>query len=794
MKILSRAIFREVASSALVGVLLFTFVLFLQRLGSGKLFELVLRNSTDWQTAVYLFLLIVPPTSPFTIPVGVLVGVLIGLSRMSGDNEITALRATGSSARRVIAPVLTFGLLGFILTAASSTWLTPWSYRQSSRLMNRALAAQVTAEIRPRVFEEGFPNTILYVGDVIAGPTVKWKKIFMADLRTGDQRNSGARERSDEPRILLGEEALAVSDVKNNRIQLAMKNGSTYEIGKNPAQDATSFSPSSDLALQAKEPGEYRRSNNFLEMDTVPLWHHIGKTPRAESVDARIEFHQRIALPFACLLLALVGVPLGVSRRKAGKSAAFVVTVLLAFLYYMSMISLQQIARRGGMSAELATWGPNLIFVLLCAVLLARLENPGDHDLVGTIQARIEKTWFRIRGRKEEEAPPPRTAAQAIESGFYKVVRVPGIPLMSRIMDAYVLRTFIFYFTLLLVSFVMMTEIFTFFELLGDIIRNNINSSKTSSYLVFLSPQLIYDTAPVSVLVAVLVTFGILTKSNEVTAFKACGVSLHRLSLSILLASLLLSACLFAFDYYYVPEANRRQDALRSEIKGKAPQTYVQPDRKFIFGEGCRIFYYKFLDPVQKVMVSPRVYELDCDTFSMKRMIAAERARWEPNLRRWVFQSGYRRDYKGIHTAAYEPFLESTATFPELTETPDYFLQELIQDKQMNFHQLGNYIQTLQQSGLDTTRLQVRYHKKFAVPLFAFIMAMISIPFAFMTGNRGAMAGVGVSIGIAIAYWTISSVFEQVGNVGQLPPALAAWSPDALFSLVGAWLLARLRT
>jgi len=118
----------------------------------------------------------------------------------------------------------------------------------------------------------------------------------------------------------------------------------------------------------------------------------------------------------------------------------------------------------------------------------------------------------------------------------------------------------------------------------------------------------------------------------------------------------------------------------------------------------------------------------------------------------------------------------------------------LIQDKQMNFHQLWDYIQTLQQSGLDTTRLQVQYHKKFAVPLFAFIMALLSVPFAFMTGNRGAMAGVGVSLGIAIAYWTVSTVFEQVGNVGQLPPALAAWSPDALFSVIGAWLLARLRT
>ncbi len=777
----------------MLGVLLFTFVLFLYRLGSGKLFELVLRNSTDWQTAVYLFVLVVPPTSPFTIPVGVLVGVLIGLSRMSSDNEITALRATGSPARRVLSPVLMFGLIGFILTAISTMWLTPWSYRETTRLMNRALAAQVTAEIQPRVFEEGFPNTILYVGDVIAGPTVKWRKIFMADIRTAAQRNSTGRELSDEPKILLAEEALAVSDVKNNRIQLSMKNETSYEIGKDGTQDSRNYAPSFELGLQAKEPNEYRRSNNFLEMDTVPLYRFVKTHPRAETVDARLELNQRIALPLACLLLALAGVPLGVSRRKSGKSTAFVVSVMLALLYYTSMISLQQMARRGTLSAELATWGPNLIFVLLSIVLLARLERPGDVDFVGVLQSSFERVWTRLRSRKGTSSPE-RSAVLALESGFYRVVRVPGIPMVSMIMDAYVLRAFVFYLFLLLFSFVMMTEVFTFFELLGDIIRNNISSAKISAYLFFLAPKLIYDMTPVSILVAVLATFGVLSKSNEVTAFKASGVSLHRLALPVVLASLVFSAALFAFDYYYVPEANRKQDALRNEIKGKAAQTYVQPDRKFIFGEGCRIFYYKFLDPVQKVMANPRVYELDCNSYRMTRMIAAERARWEPRLKRWVFQSGYRRDYAGYGVKEFDPFPDSTRTFSELTETPDYFLQELIQDKQMNFHQLSSYVQTLQQSGLDTTRLQVQFHKKFAVPLSAFVMALLSVPFAFLTGNRGAMAGVGVSLAIAIAYWSVASIIEQVGNVGQLPAALAAWSPNALFSLVGVWLLVRLRT
>ena len=149
---------------------------------------------------------------------------------------------------------------------------------------------------------------------------------------------------------------------------------------------------------------------------------------------------------------------------------------------------------------------------------------------------------------------------------------------------------------MLLASFVGMTEIYNFFELLGDIIRNGIAMSKVFTYLFFLAPMLIYNTLPVSVLVAVLVTFGVLTKHNEVTAFKACGVSLHRLAIPVLAISGVFSAGLFAFDHYYLPDTNRKQDALRNEIKGKPVQTYLHPDRKWIFGRGLRIYYYKYFD------------------------------------------------------------------------------------------------------------------------------------------------------------------------------------------------------
>jgi len=133
-------------------------------------------------------------------------------------------------------------------------------------------------------------------------------------------------------------------------------------------------------------------------------------------------------------------------------------------------------------------------------------------------------------------------------------------------------------------------------------------------------------------------------------------------------------------------------------------------------------------------------------------------------------------------------------TFAELNEPPSYFLKEVKQDSQMNFQELDSYIRDLQQSGFNTVKLRVQFYRKFSVPLFALIMAMISIPFAFLVGNRGAMAGIGVSIGIAISYWGIGLLFEKIGDVNQLPPAIAAWSPDALFSLTGLYLLLRMRS
>ncbi len=786
MGILGRTLFLEIASNALLGTTIFTFVLFLKEV--GKLFVLLVRSSAPPKTIGLLFSLILPYVFTFTIPVGVLVGVLIALSRMSSDGEITAMRAAGIPSRKVIYPVTLFAFFAFAATAAATLWLTPLSLRLKNNVVLQLAAEELTAEVQRGVFQEQFPNKILYVGDVVQspGPVFRWKNVFLADITPSEKRKDTAQT-SEGPLITVATEAIAVADVKNNRIQLSFQNGHTYESDKDwNIYHRTEF-PTGDQVLEAERHTEVR-TKPIPEMDIGPLYKLAGNSQAKDSLDARIELHQRLALPPACLLLALIGIPLGVSSRKGGKSSAFVLTVAVAFLYWMSQITVFGLAKQGAIPAGIAMWIPNIVTGLIGIILFMRLELPGDLDIVAKTQGFLLHLIRRIRGTFRT-APVVTAAAPAQRTRM-------RFPLVPQLIDRYVLTSFLFYFFLWLTSFVLMTHVYNFFELLSDIVKNHIPMALVGKYLIFLTPMLIYDSTPISVLVAVLVTFGVLSKNNEITALKACGVSLYRLAVPVILAGGVLSVALFAFDHYIIPDANVVQDGIRNQIKGKPIQTFLRPDRKWIFGNGSRIFYYKYLEQNEGVMGGVSVYELDPATFRLKKHITAERARWEAGLNTWIFQNGWARDIPPGRnsTVIYKGFPLQTATFPELKEPPGYFLKEAIQEKKMNFQQLALYIRELRQSGFDTVHLRVQFHKKFAVPLFALIMAMISIPFAFTAGNRGAMASIGVSFGIAIAYWSISVLFEQIGNVNQLPAALAAWSPDAVFSLAGLYFLARMKT
>ena len=112
----------------------------------------------------------------------------------------------------------------------------------------------------------------------------------------------------------------------------------------------------------------------------------------------------------------------------------------------------------------------------------------------------------------------------------------------------------------------------------------------------------------------------------------------------------------------------------------------------------------------------------------------------------------------------------------------------------MSYYELKNYIQELQQSGFDVVRLRVQLQKKLAFPVIVLVMAILAIPFSLSSSRRGALTGVATAIAIAVIYWLTAGLFEAMGNVNQLPPLLAAWTPDLLFAIGGGYLLFKVPT
>ena len=360
------------------------------------------------------------------------------------------------------------------------------------------------------------------------------------------------------------------------------------------------------------------------------------------------------------------------------------------------------------------------------------------------------------------------------------------------ILDDYVLRDFMLNLATIVGALVVLSEIFTVFELLGDILRNHISPWIVGEYLLNVTPYFLYNIAQYGVLLAVLITLGLMQRSNEVTALKATGISIYRVMVPVLLAGALVAAGLFLSDQFYLPHANKRQDALLNKIKGKPPQTYLNPSRKWIFGQNSTIYYYQFFDSDKNQFGDLSVFQFNPATFQLVNRIYSDRAHWEDRLNRWVCTQGWERSFRGAAIQNYRPF--DVSTFNAVSEPPTYFKKEVRQSLEMNYEQLSRYIHDLQQSGFEVVRLRVQLQKKLAFPIITFVMGVLAIPFALSAGKRGAVAGVATAIGIAVVYSVVSGLFEAMGNISQLPPVLAAWSPDVIFALVGGYLILKVPT
>ena len=781
MRILTRYILREVTSHALIGAAIFTFVLFTRDL--GRILELVVRASAPLPSVAQIFFYTVPFALTYTIPMSVLVGILIGLSRLAADSEITAMRASGMGVWSFGRVLAIFVAAAWGLALLNSLYLAPWSLASLGRLEDQLKGSQVSYEVQPRVFYEGFPKLVLYVQDVHSaeGGSV-WEDVFLADI--SDAAN---------PRITLAREGILVPEGQD-RLHLHLTNGSTHET--DPAQaDHYQISTFQQTDIPIELASSENKADEQVPYRAIPT---RALRERAASVDpatARlysIEFHNRFALPTACLVLAMVGIPLGLSSKKGGKSGGFVITIVLVFVYYFISLIGVSLAKQGRVSPVFGAWLANLVFFAAALFLLWQAERRP-----------LSLSAIRLAWKRDETSAnlPPnvplqerrlrrRDPANAFErASTRRRVFSASFPTL---LDDYVLRDFFLYLGMIVAAFLVLMQVFTLFELLGDILHNQTPAIVVAEYLLNASPYLLYSVAPLIMLLAVLITFGLMNRSNEITAIKATGTSVYRTVTPVMVAAALLATGLFFADQFYLPHTNKRQEALHNQIKGKPPQTYLRPDRRWIFGQHNDIYYYQFFDADRDQFANLTIFQLDPASFAITQRIHADRAHWADSMARWIYEQGWERTLRGAAIAGYRTF--DVSTFPQLSEAPSYFKKEVKQYSEMNYEELRRYIRDLQQSGFDVVKLRVQLHKKLSYPLITLIMAALAVPFSLSAAKKGAITGVAVAVGIAVVYTVVSRLFEAMGDISQLPPALAAWSPDLIFALVGAYLILKIPT
>src|SRR6185312_9209947 len=522
MRILTGYILWEVFSHGVIGAALFTFVIFMRDV--GRILELVVRNSAPIPSVAEIFFLTLPTALTFTLPMGVLVGILIGLSRMAADSEVTALRASGIGAWRIVGIISIFSVGALGLALVNSLMIAPRSAAALANLQNSLKNSQISFEIQPRVFYEDLKGYVLYVQDVQpASGAAVWKNVFLADVS-----NSAA------PKITLAQSAVVVTETKGDNgaiLRLHLENGTQQETDPaDPNQYTISTFDQTDipLALPPAEPPVARELVPAAELTTGEL---LQRAHNSDPMKARwywIEFQRRLALAASCVVLMLVGIPLGLSSKKGGKSTGFILTILLVFLYYFALSAGVAFARQGKVSPTLGVWGANLIFAVAGVLLLLRVQR-SSIDVV-SFRALSKDLLARFL--------PPKSRQVSGKTSWLLRRRGSRFP---QILDDYVLRQFLEYLGLILATFIVLTLVFTFFELLGDIVRNRVALVTVGEYLLNVIPSMLYLMTPLSVLIAVLVTFGLLQKSNELTAMKATGVSLYRLIVPVVTLAALLS-------------------------------------------------------------------------------------------------------------------------------------------------------------------------------------------------------------------------------------------------------------
>lgn len=813
MSILTRYVLKEMIGPTALGFTFYTSIIIMQRL--FDMAGLIIRRSLSGAAVGKLLMYSLPNIVVLTLPMALLFGILIAIGRLSSDSEIVAMRALGISTRKIYRPVFVFSFLMFLLNLYLINFVMPKGNQQFVALRTELTAASAERVVKPRVFYDEYENLMIYVNDVDPS-TGQWKGVFVADNRgespqeesltpaqmaenmaraqqqNDDDAVTGLTQKGAGQRTIVASRGNITLQRPENELWMNLSGAETHvwDPAKPDRYDRTE-SATQRILLPTRGAGDgitNSLARSFREMDLRELLNQERTLSRSRALTDRytrnialVEIHKKFAIPFACIAFGVLGLPLGITNRRGGKSSGFSLSIAIIVFYYIMINNGEQLAGSGKIPPFLGMWGANILLLALGIYLLTRANRDALAQRTDRgILAKIGNAFGRIFTRRS-------SAAATAEENPSLLNRLDIT--FPNILDRYILREFTKVLLLVLVSVVALFVIVEYTEISKDVRENGVAASTLLRYFRFQIFTVLNWTLPISVLVATLVTFGMLSKNNEVTAIKSGGVSLYRISAPIIFVAAIISLLAYFILDFVLPYANQRVYQLKRRIEGKTAVTSSQ-QKLWYLGKGRYIINFLAYDANARRLTQVQVFEFHPSDFRLTRRVYATSATW--NGQAWAFENGWMRSFADDGESTFTPITRPIALF--YPETPEDFATEVTPPDQMTYAELRRYIGTLRESGYAADELAVKLYGKTSWPVISIVMALIAMPFAFKIGRRGALYGIGLALVIGIIYWMVYAIFTKFGEVGNLPPLLSAWSANILFALAAVYMFLHVET
>ena len=740
----------------LLSWVLLSVILFVQQASrySDIFFNTNIPNQLVWQLTFAL----IPSVIAFTCPMAILAGVIIGLAKLQGDSELRAVRTAGVGNFQITIPVLLLGIALSFFALFINLKGVPIAAQIVRKVALQTALHKLESPIEPGVFNTEISGFTIYVkdGDVEKGV---WKNIF---IHNTDEQNKSVR----------------LITAKSGRIDF---NEYKSELVLNEAVVTTI--PANEKKFSSQNLGLIRLGIKTKRAEIIDKLTNSGETPEElglselaeyarqkdgkEKIEAQILWQRKVLLSITPFIFALLGTALVLRFNRGGTGFGIFLALVSLVTYYLLALLGEQFARTNLIPVFTAIFIPlSASLLAICSLLISKryfLSSTKKIVPVSKIDFKSQFKFFAFSNRKL------------------------FINVKKGIMDFDIIVNILKYF---LATFIFLTSIyliFTAFELwkFAGEIPNGIFLLLT--YLFYLIPFIYVQLAPSALMIATLATFVIKSRQNEIVTWTSAGLSVYRLLLPCFILMVFIGFINWGIQEKIAPATNIVQDKIREQIRSQGKQ--IEEGKQYWLADDNQILSFeikKQTNSIDSSVENLTIYKFDENSKILREIYKIPKAFWQKG-KITVLENGEKTllsndEFTDLKVPSGST-IEDSKPLGNLYDRPNHLTSSQIKEKISE-----------SESAVQQRNFEVFLEKKKTTPFLPLVIILFTAPFALSLSRKGKVVTVAYAIGVLLLFMGVTSTFEQFGLNGSISPVLAVWSPLMLFSLLGVFLLSKVKT